>query len=165
MGFYGNATGGFGMPKMLEIVDDNGNTIIGTVTDSEIVLDATRADVKIGKKFASNDGIEEGTDTKTYRTTHASCAILPGESFTIPLSEYDQYNYTKFQAVIAEYNTSFDNSVSVNKISINNAVYDVNSTTKLADITKNSSTKSIDFNIINNTNNDYVIHYMMYKEE
>lgn len=165
MGFYGNATGGFGMPKILEIVDNNGNTIIGTVTDSEITLDATRDDVKVGKIFASADGVQEGIDTRTYRTTHASKTILPGEQFSIPLEDYEQYNYTKFQAMIAEFNTTQYNSVSVVKISLNDAVYDVNSTIKISDVTKNSSTKSIDLNITNNTNNTYVIHYSTYKEE
>ena len=165
MGLYGNVAGGFGMPKIIEIVDDNGNDILGAVTDSEVTLDATRADVKVGKIFASNDGIQEGIDTKTYRTTHASRAVLPGESFTIPLSEYDKYDYTKFQAIIAEFNTTNLDSTAVSKISFNNAVYNVNSTTKLSDVTKNSSTKAIDLNITNDTDNTYVIHYSTYKEE
>lgn len=164
-GLYGNPCGGFGMPKMLEIVDDNGNTIIGTVTDSEVIFDATRDDVKVGKIFASADGVQEGIDTRTYRTTHAVQLILPGCSFSIPLSEYDKYDYTKFQAMIAEYNTSKLNSVSINKISLNDAVYNVNSNTKLSDVTKNASSKSIDLNITNDTDNTYIIHYNTYKEE
>ena len=162
---YGNATGGFGMPKIIEIADNNGNTLIGTVTDSEVVLDATRADVKVGKKFASNDGIEEGTDTKTYRTTHGIKAILSGEQISIPLEKYDSYNYTKFQAMIAEFNTTQDDSVSVIKISLNDSVYDVNSTIKLANVTKNASSKSIDLNVTNNTDNVLIVHYNTYKEE
>ncbi len=164
-GLYGNPCGGFGMPKMLEIVDDNGNTIIGTVTDSEVIFDATRDDVKVGKIFASADGVQEGIDTRTYRTTHAVQLILPGCSFSIPLGEYDKYDYTKFQAMIAEYNTSKLDSVSINKISLNDAVYNVNSNTKLSDVTKNASSKSIDLNITNDTDNAYIIHYNTYKEE
>lgn len=165
MGFYGNPSGGFGMPKMIEIVDGAGNTLIGTVTDSEIDLDATREDVKIGKTFAANDGIQEGTDTKTYRTIQSSRLILPGLDFSIPLSEYEMYNYTKFQCIIAKFNTSFDNSVETNKVVINNNVYQINSTEVLSQITKNDNTKSIDLNIINNTEDSYVIHYSTYKEE
>ena len=165
MGLYGNPSGGFGMPKMIEIVDGAGNTLIGTVTDSEVNLDATREDVKIGKIFASNDGIQEGTDTRTYRVVFASYLILPGENFSIPLEKYDGYDYTKFQATIAEFNTNFTDSVSVGKVLLDNAVYNVNSTEKLSDVTKNSSTKSVDLNIANNTDNIYVIHYNTYKEE
>lgn len=162
---YGNATGGFGMPKMIELTDDNGNTLLGTVTNSEIALDATRADVKVGKMFASNDGIEEGIDTKTYRTTHASRLIMPGTEFSIPLSECDAYNYTKFQAMISKFNTSFEDSVETVKISINGNVYQTNSLTAVSQVTKNIDTKSIDLNITNNTDDIYVIHYNTYKEE
>lgn len=164
-GLYGNATGGFGMPKMIEIVDGNGSTIIGTVTDSAVTFDATRDDVKVGKVFASNDGVQEGTDTKTYRTTQGCCAILPGKSFSIPLESYDKYDYTKFQGMIAKFNTTMSDSVSVSKIVFENSVYDVNSTTKLSNVTKNTSTKSIDLNITNSTNDTYVVHYSTYKEE
>lgn len=164
-GLYGNVTGGFGMPKMVEVVDGNGNTLIGTVTDSAVVFDATREDVKVGKIFASNDGVQEGIDTKTYRTTQASRAILPGESFSIPLVSNDRYNYTKFQAMIAKFNITIDDSVSVNKIVFNDAVYDVNSTAKLSNVAKNTLTKSIDLNITNSTSDTYVIHYSTYKEE
>lgn len=164
-GLYGNATGGFGIPKMVEIVDGNGNTLVGTVTDSAVVFDATREDVKVGKMFASNDGVQEGIDTKTYRTTQASRAILPGESFSIPLEDNDMYNYTKFQAMIANFNITIDDSVSVNKIVFNDAVYDVNSTAKLSNVAKNTLTKSIDLNITNSTSDTYVIHYSTYKEE
>lgn len=164
-GLYGNATGGFGIPKMVEIVDGNGNTLVGTVTDSAVVFDATREDVKVGKMFASNDGVQEGIDTKTYRTTQASRAILPGESFSIPLVSNDRYNYTKFQAMIAKFNITIDDSVSVNKIVFNDVVYDVNSTAKLSNVAKNTLTKSIDLNITNSTSDTYVIHYSTYKEE
>lgn len=162
---YGNATGGFGMPKMIEIVDDNGNTLVGAVTDSEVVFDATRDDVKAGKTFASADGVQEGIDTRTYRTTHATQLVLPGEDFSIPLEDNEKYNYTKFQAMIAEFNTTISDSISVEKVSLNDSVYNVNSTTKLSDITKNATSKSIDLNITNNTDNTYIVHYNTYKEE
>lgn len=164
-GLYGNATGGFGIPKMVEIVDGNGNTLVGTVTDSAVVFDATREDVKVGKMFASNDGVQEGIDTKTYRTTQASRAILPGESFSIPLLSYEMYNYTEFQAMVAKFNTTISDSISVSKIVFKDSVYNVNSTTKLSSVTKNTTTKSIDLNITNSTSDTYVIHYSTYKEE
>lgn len=165
-GLYGNVAGGFGYPKTFVLTDSDGNDIAtGVVVGEETVFDATRDDVKAGKIFASNDGIQEGIDTRTYRTTHAAWFVLPGEQFSIPLEDYEKYNYTKFQAMIAELNTTQLDSTSVVKISLNDAVYDVNSTTKISDVTKNSSTKSVDLNITNDTNNIYVIHYNTYKEE
>ena len=67
--------------------------------------------------------------------------------------------------MIAEFNSNQYDSVSVNKISLNDAVYDVSSNEKLSDVTKNSSSKSIDLNIVNNTDKTYLIHYSTLKEE
>lgn len=164
-GLYGNATGGFGNPKTYILTDNNGKEITGVLVDNVTVFDATPEDVRVDKVFASDEGVQTGVDTKTYRTTMGSKVILKGESFSIPLVEYDGYNYTQFNAMISSFNTTISDSISVNKISINDSVYAVNSTTKLADVTKNSSTKSIDLNIVNNTNGSCVIHYSTYKEE
>lgn len=162
---YGSPSGGFGMPKMIEISDDNGNTFVGTVTDSEVVLDATRADVKVGKVFASNDGIEEGTDTKTYRTQQGFYLIDPGQQFSIKLPGYDQYNYTKLQCMIAPFNTSVYDSYAIDKVVLNDGVFMTNSVNKIADVTKNDQTKSIDLNITNNSDSVYFIYFFTYKEE
>lgn len=165
MGLYGNPSGGFGMPKMIEVVDGVGNTLIGTVTDSEVNLDATREDVKIGKIFASNDGIQEGIDTRTYRVVFASYLILPGEDYSISLPEYERYNYTQFNAMISKFNTTIDDSTAIEKIVLNDCVYNVNSTIALSTITKNQETKSIDLNITNDTEDIYVVYIATYKEE
>lgn len=162
---YGNATGGFGMPKMIEIVDENENTYIGTVTDSEVIFDATRADVRIGKTFASSDGVSQGENTITYRTLKEEHLVLPQENFSIPLSEHDFYNYTKFQAIITKYETSISDSNQAEKIAINDAIFNVSSAEKISDITKNDTTKSIDFNIINETDDIYLIHLFTYRQE
>lgn len=162
---YGNATGGFGMPKMIEITDNNGNTFIGTVTDSEVIFDATRDDVKIGKTFASNDGVQEGIDTRTYRTCIKNWLIFPGENYSISLSDYNRYDYTGFNAMIAKFNSTIVDSTAVEKVVLNDCVYNVNSTSILSTITKNQETKSVDFNITNNTDYTYVVYVSTYKEE
>lgn len=165
MAFYGNPVGGFCYPKTFVLTDPNGTEVTGVVVDNLTVFDATPADVKVGKVFASDEGVQTGTDTKTYRTTIGTKCILNGENFSIPLKEYDGYNYTKFTAMIASFNTTSSDSTSVNKVSVNNGVYAVNSTVKLSDVTKNTSTKSIDLNIVNNTGSTCVIYYSTYKEE
>lgn len=164
-GLYGTPIIAPAAINTIQIENGDGSTIFGVVTSEETVLTATADDVKIGKIAVTDSGVIEGTDTKTYRTTQASRIILPGKSFTIPLSKYKQYDYTKFQAMIAEFNTTQLDSTSVGKVSINNAVYSVNSTTKLSDVTKNALTESVDLNITNDTNNVYVIHYITYREE
>ena len=162
---YGCPSGGFGMPKLIEIADGNGNTFIGAVTDSEVALDATRADVKVGKMFAANDGIQEGEDTRTYRTTIRNHLIFPGENYSIPLPEYDKYNYTQLNCMIAKFNTAISDSTAVEKVVLNDCVYNVNSTVALASVVKNKETASIDLNITNDTEYTYVVYISTYKEE
>ena len=166
MSIMGNMIGSYSqIGRTFVLTDENGTELIGVCTEKEVIFDATAADIKIGKTAATDSGITEGTDTKTYRTTHAWWLVFPGESFSIPLQEFDKYNYTAFQAMIAEFNTTQFDSVFVDKISLNDAVYNVCSTEKLADTTKNLLSKSIDLNVVNNTDNVYIIHYNTYKEE
>lgn len=165
MSIYGNMAGGFGFPKTFILTDEKGTELTGIVVGQETVFTATADDIKIGKVAATDKGITEGVDTRTYRTTQGSIFIMQGDPFIIPLSDYDQYNYTKLYCMIALYNSSLNNSVAVDKIVFNDNVYAVNSTEVLSNVFKNSSNKSIDLNIINNTDSIYVIHYFTYKRE
>lgn len=166
MAIYGNMVGGGSAPlKTLILTDENGNEVVGVVTESVQMFDATPADVRINKTFVSDNGIESGENTITYRTEQSSWLILPGEQFSIPLEHYDQYCYTKFQCIISQYNTRINDSVYTDKISFGDKVYAVNSLESLSSVTKNTNTKSIDLNIINNTDNMYFIHYFTYKQE
>lgn len=166
MAYYGNPVGGFCYPKTYILTDENGTELAtGVIVGEKTVFNATPADVKVDKVFASDEGVQTGTDTKTYRTTIGTECVLNGESLSVHLDKYGEYNYTKFTAMVSSFNTTCSDSVAVNKIVLNDAVYGVNSTTKLADVTKNSSTKSIDLNIVNNTGSTCVIHFSTYKEE
>lgn len=166
MSILGNVVGAYSpMGKTFIITDENGNELTGVVVDQKQVFTATEDDVKIGKTFASEDGVGVGTDTKTYRVTKASRVVLPNKEYTIPLSYYDQYDYTKFQCIIAKFNSTAANSVYTNKISLEDNVYEVNSTEVLSQVTKNTETQSIDLNITNDTMDTYMIHYFVYKEE
>ena len=92
--------------------------------------------------------------------------IYPGESFSIPLSVYNLYDYTTFQCMISKVNmTDLENSVETNKIAFNDGVYMVNSTDKMADVTKNAEIKSIDLNITNDSDDYFYIHYFTCREE
>lgn len=166
MSIIGNMAGCYSpMGKTFIIEDEDGNEFTGVLTDKLTVFDATPADVKIGKTFVSDEGVSEGTDTRTYRTTHANCLIFPGESFSIPLDKYNQYDYTQFQAMISVFNTTVLDSVSIEKISIYDSVFNVNSSDVISNVTKNSLSKSIDLNFTNNTDSVYIINYNTYKEE
>lgn len=161
---YGNVSGGFGMPKTIELTDENGYTVVGAVTGSKVVLTAKPSDVKIGKIAATDEGITEGTDTKTYRTTAGVVAIPPNAEFKVVLKEYNMYDYTKFQAMIMPWNTSYEDSVAVDKCIIADKVYNAGSTTVIASISKNNTNKTVEFGISNGAT-PAVIRYMLYKEE
>lgn len=163
-GLYGNVAGGFGNPKTYILTDNNGKEITGVLVDNVTVFDATPEDVRVDKVFASDEGVQTGVDTKTYRTTMASRVIKPGESLSIPLTYYNAYDYTKFQGVIVLYNTSYSTTVNTIGVTVGDSVFSID-TSKLASITKNAETKSVDFNIVNTTTNTYEIFYSTYREE
>lgn len=164
---YGNMIGAYSnLGRTLVIEDDEGNALMtGVVTDQEVIFDAIPADVKIGKTFASDSGVAIGTDTKTYRTIHGTSLVLPGENFSILLEEYDSYNYTQFQAMISVFNTTKYDSVEIDRISLYDSIYNVDSNIKLSEVTKNTINKTIDFNLTNDTDSVYIIHFNTYKEE
>lgn len=166
-GILGNATGGFGFPRTYIIADENGNEVTGVYVDSETIFTATDNDVREGMVYASDSGVSTGIkNIPSYRTTQGDILIFPEEEFIISgLERYDMYNYTQLLCAISKFNTSFTDSVSTDKIAISNNVYAVNSSDALSSITKNTEMKSINLNIINNTEDIYVIHYFTYKEE
>lgn len=164
---YGNMVGGGSAPlKTLILEDESGNTITGVVVGSEVIFTATDNDVREGMVYASDNGVSTGTkNIPAYRTTQSSILVLPGEQFSIPLSNYNKYDYTKLQAMISKFNTNVSDSVFTEKIVFEDCVYLVNSLTKVSNVFKNTSLKSIDFNLTNDTEDMYVIHYFTYKEE
>lgn len=165
MALYGNMIGGAAPLKTLKLVDESGAEIVGVVTESVQIFDATPSDVRINKTFVSDDGIGVGENTITYRTISSSRIIMPGENYYIPLRANDQYDYTKLQCLVAEFNTSTSDSVNVVSVVMNDNLYAANSTTVIASVSKNVENKSIDFNMTNNTDKVYIIHYFTYKQE
>lgn len=153
--------------KTFTIVDENGVELIGVITDKERILTADAAkDIREGTVAVTEEGIVTGSKViPSYETTKASYGIFPGEFFSIPLLERDRYDYTQFQCIIAKFNTALTDSVETDRIAINDGVYAVNSKTAVSAITKNSTSKSIDLNIVNNTDDIYVVHYFTYKQE
>lgn len=167
MSISGNLVGSYSqIGKTFILVDDAGNELVGVVTDSAQVFDATDNDVREGKTYVSDNGASVGTkDIPAYRTTQETWLILPGDVFSIPLSYYNMYDYTKLQGFIAKFNTSFEDSVSTDRIMLNDNVYNTNSVDIISKITKNGDNNSIDLNINNDTEDIYVVHYFIYKEE
>ena len=164
---YGNAIGASGgvIGQTVEIICDDGTELMGVVTEKEELLDAKPSDVRVGKKVVSDSGIIEGTNTITYRTTQGCQMIKPGDSYSIPLSEYNKYDFNKLQCIIFSKNTNLSNSFVAEKIVVEYGVYQVGSSEQISTVTKNSDTKSIDLNLINDTNETKYIRFFTYKDE
>ena len=163
---YGNVVGGGTAPLKTLIIDDgSGNEIVGIVTESIQVFDATPADVRINKTFVSDNGIETGENTITYRTEQGFQLVRPNKDFILPLSEYNKYNYTELQCMIAPFNTTVEDSVAVDKVVLKNSVFAVNSIEQLSVVTKDNNSKSINLNITNTSEKIYCIYYFTYCQE
>lgn len=167
MSILGNAVGCYSpIGKTFTIVDENNNEITGVVVDQEVVFTAGDNDVREGMIYASDSGVSTGTkNIPIYRTTSGLRAIPSGSTFSIPLDKYSNYDYTKLQCLIAPFNTSAYDSYAVDKVVIGDGVYSVGSADKIADVTKNFDTQSIDLNITNTSNDAYFIYYFTYREE
>lgn len=167
MSVYGNATGGFGFPKTFMLTDEDGNEIVaGVVTKQEAVFTANPAeDIREGKVAATGDGVVTGSAIiPNYETTEGYQIIPAGSAFSIMLSYRECYDYTRLQVIICDYNNSILDSVSTEKVSIEDMVFEVGSTTSLSTVIKDSETKSINLGISNDTDKNKIMRYFTYKE-
>jgi hypothetical protein len=162
----GNMVGTYSpIGKTFVIEDENGNQLTGVVTDSVQIFDATPADVRINKTFASENGIQTGKkEIPAYHTTEGVKLIPSGSAFSVKIQN-GRYEYTKLQALFCAFNTSASKSVSTDRIAIGSNVYLVNSTEVISEITTDTETEKIIFGITNNSDSSYVIRYFTYKEE
>lgn len=170
MAIYGNPVGGALNAKTYQL-EFNGNgsdkkEIVAVVVDEEEVFDATENDVRTGKVFATNTGIKTGTkNIPAYNTCEGYRLISPNSEFEIKLSLSNLYDYTKLQCIICPYNTSVSDSVSAEKIVLDNNVYQVGSSTVLSAVTKDTTNETINLGITNSSSIQYVIRFFTYKED
>lgn len=166
MAIMGNVVGGAStLGKTLILEGEDGTQIVGVITEQESVFNAKPSDVRIGKKVVTDSGIIEGTNTITYRTEAGSRLVLPGEEFSIPLQNYNQYDYTKFQGIIVVSNSDYNDVAETMGIVINDTVFSTETFQKLSNITKNQDHKSVDLNITNDSENTYEFFYFTYHDE
>ena len=167
MSIYGNMVGGTAPIKTVKLVDESGVELIGVVVDSEVVFTATDNDVREGLVYASDNGVSTGTkNIPAYRTSQGVCMVFDGDGFIIDdMSTYNMYDYTQLQCIIAPFESEALNSVASDKIVLNNCVYHTNSIEPLSTVYKDHDKKNINFNIVNNSGKDYVVHYFTYREE
>lgn len=149
------------------LIDEDGNEIPAVFVSEETVFDATANDIRQGKVAATAEGVVTGEKViPTYNTAEGARLIPDGSAFTIPNLDaaVGYYDYSKLQVIFCVYNTSMSDSVSAEKVCINDHIYAVNSTESIADVIKDHNNKSINLGITNDTGKPCVIRYFTYKE-
>lgn len=167
MAIYGNPVGGALNAKTFMLEVNGGKTeIAATVVGEETIFDATENDVRKGMTFASSNGVKIGQkNIPAYETCEGAKIIKANEDYKIILDNFDLYDYTKLQCIICPYNNSISESVSAEKIVLDDHVFSVNSTTVLATVTKDTINKAINLGITNSSSIPYVIRFFTYKED
>ena len=163
----GNMVGSYSqLGRTLTLVDENGTELVGVIVGQETIFTAGDNDVREGFIYAGDSGVSTGTkNIPAYRTDCGRIGIFPGESASLPLEQYQQYDYTELQCIISKFNTTLVNSIITDKIVVKGKLYNVNSADVIAEATKNADTKCIDLNFTNNTEDIIVIHYFTYRQE
>ena len=164
----GNMVGSYSqIGKTFILVDEDGNEITGVCVDNPVVFTANASeDIRAGKVAATDAGVVTGSVIiPNYETSRGNTFITPGSNFAISsLKAGNKYDYRFLQCIVTLFESSVNNSVLVEYVVIGDAIYTINTNSAIATLTKNHDTKSIDFNIINNSENTYIIRYVTYKE-
>lgn len=149
------------------LVDEEGNEAAAVLVDEEVELTATANDIRIDTTAVTNEGVTTGEKViPAYHTYTGIRLITAGSDVTIPNQDatIDNYDYTKLQAIICLFNTSSSDSVSTEKVLIEDNVYNVKSVESISIVTKNHDTKTIELGISNDTNSSWILRYFTYKE-
>lgn len=164
-GLYGTPVIAPAAIKTVMLEDGDGNSLTAVVTGEETVFTATDNDVREGMVYASDGGVSTGTkDIPLYHTTSGVQAVPANSEFKITISKNNRYDYTELQAMTMPYKARMDQSVLVDRVVINDNVYNIGSSEIVSTVTKNINDKSIDLGIING-NTPSIIRFFSYKEE
>lgn len=126
-----------------------------------ITLTATENDIRQNTSAITNVGYTEGTkDIPAYHSRTGQKIIQAGQEVAVSIPKH---NYSELQATLSNFNTSINDSVEVVATSIEDSVYEAKSTTKLADITLDDTTETINFGITADVKS--VLRYFTMKEE
>lgn len=126
-----------------------------------VTLTAGANDIRLNTSAITNDGYTEGTkDIPAYFATYGRKFVLADNEVTLTSPEF---NYKNIMVTIAPFNSSVDESVEVNYASIDDSMYEANSTTKVSDITVDLENETIHFGIT--VSELSVLRYFVVREE
>lgn len=168
----GNLKGSMSAPKIIEdtetvfiLEDEAGTEVVGVLVDEVTAFDATENDIRTGKIAVTDNGVTVGTkEIPAYHTTEGYRLIPAGEKVIVRIESegLDLYDFTKLQALFCPFAGSIADSVAAEKVAINDAVYNVQSTEKIATVTKDAENKEIVFEVTADAL--CLIRYITYKE-
>lgn len=158
---YGNKIGGDSSEKTYIITNEDEGIILHAVVVDEVTeFDAQCKDVAAGKKFVGEGGASVGTnDVSPCRIIHGIREISQGTDVILTLNQNDMWNYSYLQGFISTKKNPYNPIMLI----INDEVYENGE--KISDITKNGEDDAIYFNVINNSNDIYLLNYVICKEE
>jgi len=165
MSISGGLVGSYSqLGRTMVLVDDQGNELVGVITENIHMLDAKPGeDIRQGKTAVTDEGIVIGSAViPNYETYTGVYVISNNNDFILPLP--NGYDYKKLQAIICAFNTSLSNSVGTEKVVIDGQVFNVQSTNALSTVVVDTEQKAINFGITNNSGNMSLIRYFMYRE-
>ena len=146
------------------IVTEDDEEFAQLITQEEVELTATANDIRLGTTAVTEKGVTEGEKfIPSYHTEQGVRVIRPNKPFVLPFDN-DLYDYTKLQAMTAPFNKSISNSVAVDRVVIEDAVYLPGTTEPISTVAKDDENKAINFGVING-DTPSVIHYFTYREE
>lgn len=157
----GNKVGGGSSEKTYIITNqDESISLIAVAVDELTVFDAKCNDVASGKKFVGDGGISIGTnDVPLCRDISGVHEVYPDVEVLLILDKNDMWDYSYLQGFI----TTKADPYNVVMLIMDDAVY--RNGQKVADVKKNKDNKSIEFNITNDSDEIYLLHYFICKEE
>lgn len=144
------------------LVDENGIEYPAVMVDNPVVLTATRNDVRIGTTAVTEEGVITGEKViPPYYATEGTKVVTNNSPFVISIRDYD---YTKLQVILCPYDKNMANSVSAEKVVINDSLYLVRSTTVETTVSVNEELKRIELGVVNTSGSPYIIRFFTMKE-
>lgn len=163
---YGNRVGGTTPEKTYIITNKDETVKVSAVVielnddDAPFVFTAKSEDVAVGKRFVGDGGVCDGkNDYPKCRDLSGIHEVHPNVDVVLLLDKYDMWDYSYLQGYIS----TKDNPYKVLMLIADNNVYQDG--IWISRVEKDEANKTIRFNVTNNSDDVYLLHYFICKEE
>lgn len=162
----GNKVGGTAPEKTYIITNKDETVKVSAVVveidenDAPFVFTAKSEDVVAGKRFVGDGGVCDGTnDCPRCRDLSGIHEVHPGVDVTLLLENYDMWDYSYLQGYISTKGDPYK----VLMLVADDGVY--KDGILIANVEKDEVNKTILFNVTNESDDVYLLHYFICKEE